>query len=84
MTRASLEREVVAIKERNARVERDKAWETSWQRRIAVAIFTYFVVAILFLTMRLPEPYLNALIPASAFVISTLSLSYFKKAWTKE
>ena len=36
--------EINAIKARNNRVEKDKAWETSWIRRICIAILTYFVV----------------------------------------
>ncbi len=31
-----LEEEVLKIKERNKRVELDKAWETSWTRKICI------------------------------------------------
>ena len=34
------------IKERNKRVELDKAWETSWTRKLCICILTYIVVVI--------------------------------------
>ena len=34
MANQELEQEIEQIKERNKRVELDKAWETSWTRRI--------------------------------------------------
>lgn len=42
----NLEEEIKHIKERNQRVEKDKAWETSWTRRICICILTYIVVVI--------------------------------------
>ena len=36
--------DVAAIKQRNARVEAEKAWETSWTRRIIIALLTYCVI----------------------------------------
>ena len=36
-----LKKEIVQIKERNKRVETNKAWETSWVRRICIMILTY-------------------------------------------
>lgn len=35
-----LEKRVEAIEERNKRVETDKAWETSWTRRICIMVLT--------------------------------------------
>jgi len=34
----NLEKEVTDIKARNKRVEADKAWETSWSRKIVIAV----------------------------------------------
>ncbi len=42
----SLEERVAKIETRNQTVESDKAWETSWTRRGAIALFTYVVVVI--------------------------------------
>jgi len=76
-----IEEEIRAIKERNKRVELDKAWETSWTRVISIAIMTYIIIVILFLIIKLPNPFTNALIPAIAFILSTLTLPFIKKAW---
>ncbi len=74
--------EIREIKERNKRVEADKAWETSWLRRSIIAILTYIVVVIFFFYAHLPNPLANAIIPALAFVVSTMTLSALKNIWT--
>ena len=79
-----LQKEISQIKERNQRVELDKAWETSWLRKIIILILTYIVIVIFFFTADLPEPFTNALVPAVAFFLSTLTLSWFKKLWLKK
>lgn len=78
-----LETEIQKIKERNLRVEADKSWETSWVRKILIAGFTYLVISIFFLFAGISNPFTNALVPALAFILSTASLSFFKKIWTK-
>jgi hypothetical protein len=78
-----IEQEINNIKERNRRVELDKSWETSWARRIIIFVFTYLVIVIFMYFSRLPDPFLNAIVPALAFVLSTLTLSFFKKLWLK-
>ena len=35
-----LEKEIEEIKKRNIRVEKDKAWETSFTRKVCIAILT--------------------------------------------
>ena len=42
----NLEEEIEKIKSRNKKVELDKAWETSWIRRICICILTYIIVVI--------------------------------------
>ncbi len=76
-----LEKEIAEIKARNRRVEADKAWETSWARRIIVFALTYAVIVIFFASAKLPDPFANALVPALAFVLSQLSLPFFRKIW---
>jgi len=78
-----LEKEIKAIKERNKRVEADKAWETSTERKIIIAGITYFFIVILFYIFGLPNPIVNALVPTVGFVLSTMTLSLFKKIWIK-
>jgi len=72
------------IEKRNRRVELDKAWETSWTRRILIAVMTYIVIVLFFLVAELPRPFINPLVPTAGFVLSTMSLPYFKKMWTKK
>ena len=38
--------EIELIKQRNKRVELDKAWETSWVRKICICILTYIIVVV--------------------------------------
>ena len=82
-TREKLEEEIDKIKERNSRVETEKAWETSWTRRIIIAIFTYVVIAIFFFFIGTDEPLRDSIIPAAAFILSTLSGPFLKQWWLK-
>ncbi len=77
----NIELELKKIKERNKKVELDKAWETSFTWKIIIAVLTYIVVTIFFYFARLPKPLINAIVPSMAFVLSTLSLPIFKKIW---
>lgn len=79
----NVEKEIEKIKERNKKVEQNKAWETSIVRKVIIAILTYFVIVIFFTVAKLPNPFLNSIVPATAFILSTLSLSIFKKIWIK-
>ena len=79
-----LEKEITQIKKRNRRVEADKAWETSWFRRGLVAILTYIVIVVFFYFAGLPKPFVNSIVPALAFILSTLTLQIFKQLWTKK
>ena len=78
-----LKGEVDKIKQRNKRVELDKAWEVSWTRRLILVILTYLVIVIFFYSAGLSNPWINSIVPALAFVISTLTLPFFKKLWIK-
>ena len=78
-----LENRIKKIEERNKKVELDKAWETSWVRKIIILALTYIVIALFFLSAGLPKPFVNPIIPTIGFALSTLSLPYFKKIWEK-
>lgn len=69
------------IKERNARVEADKAWETSWVRRLFIASVTYVIAAFYMNYAGLGNAYLSAFVPTGGYLLSTLSLPYLKKIW---
>jgi hypothetical protein len=79
----NIEDEIKQIHERNKRVELDKAWETSFFRKIVIIVLTYFVVVLFFVFAGLPNPLVNAVVPTLGFILSTLSLSLFKKIWLK-
>ena len=78
-----LEARLEAIEQRNKKVESDKAWETSWLRKIIIAVLTYITVVLFFLVARLPKPFINSIVPTAGFVLSTLSLPFFKILWIK-
>lgn len=78
-----LEGEIKKIKERNKRVELDKAWETSYVRRTLLAVFTYAAIGFYLSAIGIARPWLNAIIPAFAFMLSTLTLPFFKNWWLK-
>lgn len=78
-----IQSELSLIKERNKRVELDKAWETSWIRRIVIIFFTYVVAGIWLLVIDNNHPWLNAFVPTGGYVLSTLSLPFIKKKWLK-
>ena len=77
-----IEKEIKEIKERNKRVETDKAWETSWTRKICIMILTYIVVVIYSYIIRNGNSiYLSSLVPVIGFTLSTLSLKLVRHIW---
>lgn len=76
-----IQKEIDAIKIRNKRVEIDKAWETSWIRKILISIMTYVVILIFMLVAHFETPYISAIIPSTAYLISMSTLHFFKKWW---
>ncbi|MDX9913939.1 MAG: hypothetical protein RBS77_05155 [Candidatus Moranbacteria bacterium] len=78
-----LKSEIETIKNRNKKVESDKAWETSVSRKVLIAILTYFVIVLFFFIANLANPFVNAIVPTIGFVLSTLSISIFKQFWIK-
>ena len=79
----NLEQRFTKIEERNASVSLDKAWETSWTRRILLVIFTYLAISLYLRAIEVSRPWVNAIVPAIGFMISTLTLPLFKKIWLK-
>ena len=83
-TLKSLQKEIDSIKLRNKKVAADKSWETSWTRKFTILLLTYIVVSIFFISMKLPDPFVNSIVPAMAFVISNLSIPIFRKWWIRK
>ena len=81
---ANSDTDIQMILERNKRVEIDKAWEVSLTRRGFIALLTYASTALRFWINDLTIPFLQALIPAAAYLISTLSLPWLKKRWQQK
>jgi hypothetical protein len=79
----SIEKRIEIIERRNARVESEKAWETSLSRRALLALFTYLAIGFYLDAVHIPNPWLNAIVPAAAFMLSTLTLPFFKELWLK-
>lgn len=73
--------EIQEIKERNRRVELDKAWETSIARRGTIALITYGVATMWLYIIGNEKPLLNALVPFGGYIFSTWSLPVIKKWW---
>jgi preprotein translocase subunit SecF len=79
-----IEKEIKNIKKRNARVEKDKAWETSLTRRLCICVLTYLVVVVYsFAIQYTSNVWLSSIVPVIGFTLSTLSLSSIRKAWEK-
>jgi len=78
-----LQQEVSKLKERNKKVESNKAWETSLTRKIILMLTTYLVVGLTLTTIKNETPWINAIIPTLGFFLSTLSLPFLKDLWQK-
>lgn len=79
----TLEERVQKIEERNVRVQADKAWEGSLTRKALVALFTYVVISIFFSIIGVAKPLINAIVPTLGFILSTLTMPFFKEMWIR-
>jgi hypothetical protein len=79
-----LEKELVEIKERNLRVEADKAWETSRFRIFSITIITYIVSVLVLYFIGANNILLSALVPTAGFFLSIQSLPAVKNWWIKK
>jgi hypothetical protein len=76
-----IERELEEIKQRNARVEANKAWEVSTARICVICAMTYLVAATFLYLIGTERFWLNALTPVFGFYLSARSLPIIKKWW---
>lgn len=80
-----VEEEIKEIKKRNKRVELDKKWETSYTRKICIAILTYIVVVFYsYIISKVSNIWLSSLVPVIGFTLSTLSLNGVRILWEKK
>ncbi len=77
---ANLEQRIKIIEERNQRVESDKAWERSRTRIVLLMIFTYLAIGFYLWAIEIKNPWVNAIVPAVAFMIQMMTLPFLKKS----
>lgn len=77
----TLEERVARIEARNVRVEADKSWENSLVRHAAITIGTYLTMALFLLMINATTPFLTAIVPAGAYILSTLTLRPLENWW---
>lgn len=78
-----LETRIQDLEKRNKIKDTNKTWETSLTRKILIAIFTYLTVSLYFSALGVNNSWLNALVPTAGFLLSTLTLPWFKQLWIK-
>lgn len=69
------------LEARNKRVEADKAWETSWLRRLIIMTLTYLTVVCYLSIVVHIDPWINAVVPVAGYFVSTLTVSFIKNRW---
>ncbi len=77
----NLESRLSAIESRNARVENDKAWETSLTRKISILLMTYVILWVYMNLLGVENWYLHALVPTCGYFLSTLALPVIRNMW---
>jgi hypothetical protein len=75
--------QLAEIQARNERVEREKAWETSWTRRLVISGATWIAAWLWLLGLGVEHAARQALVPALAYVVSTLSLPFLRRWWIR-
>lgn len=76
--------DIQSIHERNARVEADKAWETSKTRRAFIALGTYLIVGAYLNFLGVADAWLHAVVPMMGYVLSTVTLGWAKMIWIQK
>ncbi len=77
----TIESRLAEIESRNARVENDKAWETSLTRKFSILIMTYLILGIYMMLLSVENWYLHALVPTCGYFLSTLALPVIRNMW---
>jgi len=77
----NLEERIARLETRNRRVESDKAWETSWQRRGSLMVLIYLTIVFYLKFVVHINPWINGLVPVIGYFVSTLTVGFLKKRW---
>jgi hypothetical protein len=84
MTENDLLQRIELLEARNKRVDADKAWEVSWQRKLLIMVLTYLVVVGYLHFVVDIDPWINAFVPVIGFFLSTMTVSLIKQYWLKK
>lgn len=77
----NIEQEIKEIKERNKRVEAEKAWETSLFRKTIISLLTYIISAFIFYLLDVSNYLLSAVIPTTGYFLSVQTIPFIKEWW---
>ena len=78
-----LEERISKLEARNQRVDDGKAWEVSLTRRVLILFITYITACTVLYSIGVTDWYLGAMVPVFGFWLSTLSLSFAKRSWSR-
>lgn len=78
----TLEFQLQQVFERNHRVESKKRWEVGNTRTLIIALLTFICTASIFSLIGVKHFLLSALIPTTGYLLSTLSVAYFRRSKT--
>ena len=81
MNTDEIEKRLLEIRERNSKVELDKAWETSVTRRIFISLVTYVVASLWLWSIDEENFLLKAIVPTAGYILSTLTIPKLKNWW---
>ena len=84
LTLENLEQEIQKLKQRNKKVEADKAWETSFERKVLVVVLTYVLISIVMYFLEIDKPLVNAIIPTCWYLLSTVSIWLLKNIYIEK
>jgi len=77
----TVEERIAQLEARNRRVEGDKAWETSWTRRLSIMLLVYMTVVFYLHFVVHINPWINGLVPVLGYFVSTLTVGLLKQRW---
>lgn len=78
-----LEEEIILVKDRNKKVEINKAWEVSRIRAFSILILTYIFASFALYVIGTKNFLLGAIIPTLGYFLSTQSLPFIKRWWIR-
>lgn len=80
----TVEYELDLVRQRNARVEVNKRWETSVVRLLCVTGVTYITMVLVFWVLGSRRPLIDAIVPTTGYFLSTLSLPIVRAWWERQ